>query len=121
MNDTSLPESDEPRSMFAQRLALAGAGALIVLFFAFFSAQDRGVVAAFSFAAIIGVVTVKRYLLRRLWFTSLIALFIAMHGVAVYFFTWSIDVHPTILLAPFAIIDAVIMMVIVDVIEKRVT
>lgn len=101
-----------------QKIGFAVASLAVFLLVSYFFNRSRGTVAGFSFAAIAAVVFVKRDLLNRMWFDIIVAIFIALHCLITFWPNWSINVHPTILLAPIALIDTIIMIAMVDIFER---
>jgi len=66
---------------------------------------DRGVISALSFAAIALAAKIRWDLCRKIWMWILIIFWSTVHVFAVISIGFSINIHPTILLAPIFIFD----------------
>jgi hypothetical protein len=90
-----------------------GYALLCLAVFATFAASghsDMGVVAGFSTAAIVLVARMRWDLRSRPWFWIYLFAIVLAHALLVWTWGVKIDVHPTILLAPFVIVDFAILM-----------
>lgn len=86
--------------------------------FAAFSQPDRGVVAGFSTAAIVLAARLRWDVRNTTWFWGAIGTIALAHAVLVYVWGWSISVKPTILLAPLALADFIIIISAIFLVER---
>lgn len=86
--------------------------------FAAFSQPDRGVVAGFSTAAIVLAAKIRWDLHNRVWFWCTIGTMFVVHAVLVYAWGWRITIKPTILLAPLALMDFIIVISLIFFVER---
>lgn len=85
-------------------LALCSA---IVLIFNILSQPDRGLIAGLSVAIVVLVAMLRSDARQKAWFWVAISLVGISHAFLIYIWGWSIDIKPTILVAPFAFVDFV--------------
>ena len=86
--------------------------------FALNSQADRGVVASFSAASIVLAAKLRWDAANRFWFWATLTAIVIIHAVIVYLWGRRIDVKPTILLAPIALLDIIIVISVFFVVER---
>jgi len=79
------------------------------------------VVAGFSAAVVVLTARIRWDLHKRIWFWVIIAAMSIAHATIVAAWTAHITVKPTILVAPIALLDFMIMLALVFVVERAIT
>ena len=87
--------------------------------FSAFGEPDRGVVGGFSFAVIVLAAKIRWDLRTELWYQALFALLTTAHVVALFAVDWKLLLKPTILYAPLATAEFVLIVFLVFILEKR--
>jgi len=94
---------------------------LIFGLFAAASQSDRGVVAGFSAAVVVLTARIRWDLRKRFWFWVILVAMGAAHATIVVAWTARITIKPTVLVAPIAVLDFIVMLALVFGAERAIT
>ena len=102
----------------AWKLGYAALCLAVFAIFAAFSQPDRGVVAGFATAATVLAAKLRWDACGRSWFWVTIGVIVIAHAALIYAWGWRINIKPTILLAPLALADFIVVISAIFVVEK---
>ncbi|MDG2520574.1 hypothetical protein P7B02_03385 [Caulobacter segnis] len=111
-------EIDERPISLRWRLCLFAIMAVVFFAFAFSGQADRGFVASIMVAVIVVTAYLRWDLREQGWYWPFFAFVIVGHTLVLFAVDWSIQVKPTILLAPIAFVHFAMLLGVVFLLEK---